>query len=176
MTMSGTQKVGLALVAVLAIVVAILLIRGSGEGDPADPGAEPSPTSSLPVVDDDVWCAGWLDLVAAQGQYVASPTPETTMTLLAVVDDLQSLGVPESLDPSGYTELTAVLDDVRGSADPTFTPTIAPSEPADVSIEDDEHEDDEHEDDEHGDDEHGGHGATAEEAPFGAWLAEYCAI
>ena len=49
--------------------------------------------------------------------------------------------MPESLDPAGYTELTAVLDDVRASVDPSFTPTAVPSEPADVTVEDGEHED-----------------------------------
>ena len=70
--------------------------------------------------------------------------------------------MPESLDPSGYTELTAVLDDVRASVDPSFTPSVAPSEPADVG---DEHD---HADEGQADDEH-------EEAPFGTWLADYCA-
>ena len=56
--------------------------------------------------------------------------------------------MPESLDPSGYTELTAVLDDVRASVDPTFTPTAAPSEPADVGDGHD-HADEGQADDEH---------------------------
>ncbi len=70
--------------------------------------------------------------------------------------------MPESLDPSGYTELTAVLDDVHASVDPSFTPTAVPSEPADVG------QDHDHADEGHADDDH-------EEAPFGTWLADYCA-
>ncbi len=167
MTMSRTQLVGLALVAALVVLVAVLLVRDNGEGpDPAGADPQSSATTDFPVVADEVWCAGWQDLVAIQGQYVASPTPEAATGLLAVVDELQTLGVPESLDPAGYAELTAVLDDVRASADPSFTPTVAPSEPADVSVEGDEHEGDEHEE----------HGTTADDAPFGAWLAEYCAV
>jgi hypothetical protein len=30
--------------------------------------------------------------------------------------------------------------------------------------------------DEGGGDEHDGHGADADDAPFGAWLAEYCSV
>ena len=54
----------------------------------------------------------------------------------------------------------------------SFTPSVLPSEPADVAVEGDEHDD---EGDEGGEgDEHEDHGADAGEAPFGAWLAEYC--
>ncbi|RHW24792.1 hypothetical protein D0Z08_22750 [Nocardioides immobilis] len=161
----------MALVAALVAVAAFLLVRGYGD-DPPDEGSAADPTSSAPpVASDEAWCTGWENLVAVQGQYVSSPSAETASMLLAVVADLRSLGVPESLDPSGYRELNAVLDDVQASVDPSFTPSVVPSEPADVQVEGDEHED-EHED-EHGDD-HEDHGADAGEAPFGAWLAEYC--
>ncbi|WP_322937796.1 hypothetical protein [Nocardioides bizhenqiangii] len=170
--MSRTQIVGAALVAVLLVVMVSLLVIG-GDDDGGTDGASDPTTGALTthrVVADDTWCSGWQDLVAIQGQYVASPTPEAAAALLAVVEDLQSLGVPESLDPAGYTELTAVLDDIRASVDPSFTPTAVPSEPADVAVEDDEGHDD------HETDEHEGHGADADEAPFGAWLAEYCSV
>lgn len=114
------------------------------------------------MASDDAWCAGWLQMVQMQGEWVAAPTTETSTDLLAVIDSLQSIGVPESLDPSGYTELTAVLDDVRASVDPSFTPSVAPSEPADVGHEHD------HSDEGQAEHEH-------EDAPFGSWLADYCA-
>jgi hypothetical protein len=139
-------------IALIAAVVAIVLIGWSTDDEHAPDQAnhEPSVTAP-PVVSDDAWCAGWDTLVSLQGQWVAAPTPDSSSALLAAVDDLQGLGVPESLDPAGYTELTAVLDDVRASVDPSFTPSIEPSEPADVSSTD------------------------TGEAPFGAWLAGYCA-
>jgi hypothetical protein len=156
--------------ALVAVVVALLLIGRDDEPDEAT-ATDPSPTKTdLPVVADDVWCTGWHELVTVQGQWVATQSAQDAEVVLAAVDELQALGVPESLDPSGYTELTAVLDDVRASIDPTFTPSVVPSEPADVAVEGDEHEDDEH-----GDDEHEG-GADAADAPFGAWLAQYCAV
>lgn len=170
--MSRKLWAGVAVGATLVVaVVAFLLARDEGDG--ADPGAVDPTSSALPVVSDATWCSGWQNLVAVQGQYVADPTPESQAAVLAVVTDLQELGVPTSLDPAGYTELTAVLDDVRASVDPSFTPSVAPSEPADVAVEDDEHEDEGHEDES---DEHEDHGAEASEAPFGAWLAEYCSV
>ena len=169
-TLSRTQVVGAAVAAVLVAVVVFLLVRGDDGSDPAGVDPQPSASTDLPVVADEVWCAGWQNLVALQGQYVASPTPDGTAALLAAVDAQQELGVPENLDPAGYTELTAVLDDLRASVDPSFTPTAVPSEPADVAVEDGEHED------EGGEDEHDGHGADADDAPFGAWLAEYCSV
>ena len=152
-------------VALVVVVVAFLLTRDDDK-DPtgADPqsSASTSPSTDLPVVADETWCAGWQNLVAIQGIYVAGPTPEAGANLLAAVDALQDLGVPESLDPSGYTELTAVLDDVHASVDPSFTPTAVPSEPADVGLDHD------HADEGNADDDH-------EEAPFGTWLADHCA-
>jgi len=152
-------------VAIVVAVVAFVLTRDDGDdGDKEPAGADPEPSASttLPVVADETWCAGWKNLVATQGLYVADPNPEASANLLAVVDALQELGVPESLDPSGYTELTAVLDDVHASVDPSFTPTAGPSEPADVG----EHHD-------HADE--GAAGDDHDEAPFGTWLADYCA-
>lgn len=139
-------------IALIAAVLAIVLIDWSTDDEDAPERTtdEPSVTTPL-VVSDDTWCAGWDSMVAAQGQWVAAPTPDSSSALLGAVDGLEDLGVPESLDPAGYTELTAVLDDVRASVDPSFTPSVEPSEPADVSSTD------------------------AAEAPFGAWLAQYCA-
>jgi hypothetical protein len=151
----------------LCLCLGLALAACGDEADSDSDRAEGTPSSSGPaVVPDEEWCAGWQAMVQLQGQYVASQSEQDAAALLVVVEQLQELGVPESLDPSGYTELTAVLDDVRASADPTFTPSVAPSEPADVAVEGQEHEGDEHED----------HGAEAGEAPFGAWLAEYCAV
>ena len=166
-TMSRKQLALIAVgVALVVAVVAFLLTRDDDDKDSAgadpQPSASTSPSTNLPVVADETWCAGWQNLVATQGLYVAGPNPEAAANLLAAVDALQELGVPESLDPSGYTELTAVLDDVHASVDPSFTPTAVPSEPADVG----EHHD--HADEGHADDDH-------EEAPFGTWLADYCA-
>lgn len=150
-------------VALVVAVVAFLLVRGDDEGDKGErTGSGTSTSSGPPVVADGTWCEGWQSLVALQGQYVASPTPDAAAQLLAVVDDLQALGVPESLDPAGYTELTAVLDGVHASADPSFTPTVVPSEPADVG---DNHD---HALEDEADEDH-------EVAPFGTWLADYCA-
>lgn len=150
-------------VATLGLCLGLTL---AGCGDEAD-RAEETPSSPGPaVVADAEWCAGWQAMVQLQGQYVATQSEQDAAALLVVVEHLQELGVPESLDPAGYTELTAVLDDVRASADPSFTPSVAPSEPADVAVEGQDHEGDEHED----------HGADAGEAPFGAWLAQYCAV
>ena len=167
--MSRTRLAVIALAVVLVIaVIAFLLLRDDGDaednGKDADPTVSPSASSTAAVVPDDTWCAGWQGLVAAQGQYVASPTTEAGATLLAVVDELHALGVPESLDPAGYTELTAVLDDIRASVDPSFTPSVVPSEPADVgSGHDHDHGDEGQAEEEH------------REAPFGTWLADYCA-
>jgi len=155
-------------IALAVALVASLLLRGDGDDDSNDGGGGPTPsaTAETPVVADEAWCAGWMELVAVQGQYVATQSADDADVVLAAVDSLQALGVPESLDPAGYTELDAVLDDVRASVDPSFTPTVLPSEPADVAVEGDEHEGDEHEE----------HGADASEAPFGAWLAQYCSV
>ncbi|KAA1425817.1 hypothetical protein [Nocardioides antri] len=154
--------------ALVVVVVALLLARGGDDG--ATPsGADPEPTASAPpVVSDVAWCAGWMHVVAVQGQYVADPGPASSATVIEAVEALRALGVPESLDPSGYTELNAVLDDIQASVDASFTPSVAPSEPADVAP---EGEDDEHGHEEHGDEEHG---HDAGDAPFGAWLAEHC--
>lgn len=176
----GAAAIGAAVL--LAAVVALVLARDDGgEPDPGPaPGTATSTSSALPVTDDATWCAGWQELVAVQGSYVAAPGPESAAQLLAVVDGLQALGAPESLDPAGYTEMTAVLDDVRASADPSFTPSVEPSEPADVATggaheDHDEDEHAEHDEDEHAEhDEHEDHGVGADEAPFGAWLAEHC--
>jgi hypothetical protein len=153
-------------VAGLAVCVGLVL---AGCGDDSDSGgtesdrADQTPSSTaLAIASDDAWCAGWQELVQAQALWVAAPTPESSTALLAVVDSLQALGVPKSLDPSGYTELTAVLDDVRASIDPSFTPSVAPSEPADVG-------------DGHDHSDEGRADADHEEAPFGTWLADYCA-
>lgn len=131
-----------------------IVLTGCGDDGATDRGDAPEPGGASPsVVADATWCAGWQDLVAAQGQWVGDPSPERSADVLDAVERLDALGVPESLDPAGYTELGAVLDDVRASVDPSFTPSVAPSEPADV-----------------------GHDAQdAAQAPFGAWLAEYCA-
>ncbi len=143
--------VALGVAVVVAVVVIVLVLgRGSDDGDPGDRHRDDAGTGTPPVVPDDAWCAGWDTMVAAQGQWVATPTSDSSMALLLAVDELQGLGVPESLDPAGYTELNAVLDDLRASVDPTFTASVAPSEPADVS-------------------------AGDKNAPFGAWLAQYCA-
>lgn len=158
-------------VVVAVAVIAFALVRGADDdrdgdkdGD-KDGGTDASESASEPaLVPDEEWCAGWQQLVLVQGQYVATQSPTDAAAVLAAVDELQGRGVPESLDPSGYQELTAVLDDVRASVDPTFTPSLVPSEPADVAVEDDDHEDDEP------------HGADPADAPFGAWLAEYCSI
>jgi hypothetical protein len=150
----------------------VLAVAGCGDdgGSGGDPDSDPSsqqsvetPSSSAPaLVDDAAWCRGWQELVRVQGAYVATPVPEAADAVISVVGTLQALGVPESLDPSGYTELTAVLDDVRASVDPSFTPSIAPSEPADVGQGHD------HGDEGQAEEEHG-------EAPFGTWLADHCA-
>jgi hypothetical protein len=149
---------------VLVVVSVAITLTGCGNDSDKDrsDGGEPSP--SLPVVADETWCEGWQNLVAIQGQYVAGPTQETGAQLLSVVDGLQELGAPESLDPAGYTELTAVLDDIRASADDSFTPTVVPSEPADVGPGHDH---------DHGDE--GGIEEEHREAPFGTWLADHCA-
>ncbi|MEZ0578081.1 hypothetical protein [Nocardioides sp. MH1] len=137
--------------AVVVVVVVLVLVVASGDGDSDGSGADRTTTSSGPaVVSDDDWCAGWDRVVQTQGAYVADPTSTNADAVLAAVSALQDLGVPESLDPAGYTELGAVLDDVHGSVDPSFTPSIAPSEPADVESD------------------------NAAQAPFGAWLAQYC--
>ncbi|WP_183096341.1 hypothetical protein [Nocardioides stalactiti] len=149
-------------VLVVAAVVAALGLSGCGDDSGSDGDESPTATSTLPVVADETWCAGWQELVALQGQWLATPTPDSTAQLLASVDALRGLGVPESLDPTGHTELTAVLDDVRASADPSFTPTVRPSEPADVGLGHD------HGDEGEAEDEHG-------EAPFGTWLVDHCA-
>ncbi|WP_183100057.1 hypothetical protein [Nocardioides pelophilus] len=174
-------------VVVAVAVVAFVLVRGADDDEDggADAGAGAAASTSSPtLVPDEEWCVGWQQLVVVQGQYVATQSAADAEAVLAAVDDLQGRGVPESLDPSGYQELNAVLDDVRASVDPTFTPSVVPSEPADVAVDSDDHGDDEHGDDEHGDDEHGDdehgedepHGADPAAAPFGAWLAEYCAV
>ena len=118
-TMSRKQLALIAVgVALVVAVVAFLLTRDDDDKDStgADPQPSASPSTSLPVVADETWCAGWQNLVATQGLYVAGPNPEVAANLLAAVDALQDLGVPESLDPSGYTELTAVLDDVHAAS------------------------------------------------------------
>jgi hypothetical protein len=148
---------------VLALAAAVAL-GGCGGDDSTDPDARVSTSPSVAVVPDAEWCAGWHDLVALQGQYVAAPTTEVSALLLRAVATLEELGVPESLDPAGYTELTAVLDDVRASVDPSFTPTAVPSEPADVGLDHD-----------HGDGDEGDAEEEHREAPFGTWLADYCA-
>ncbi|KAA1419262.1 hypothetical protein F0U44_12515 [Nocardioides humilatus] len=137
--------------ALVVIVVAVVVMLAAGDDDPKGGGRDAdATTSAVTTAADDAWCAGWDQLVLTQGTWVADPNPTNADAVIAAVDGLQALGAPESLDPSGYTEMNAVLDDVRGSVDPSFTPSVAPSEPADV--------------------EHG----NADEAPFGAWLAEYC--
>jgi len=149
---------------VLALTAAVAL---AGCGDEDTPDRSDDPTSATPTVQlapDDAWCSGWQDLVVLQGQYVAGPTPDIEAMLLAAVDELQRLGAPESLDPAGYTEMTAVLDDVRASVDPSFTPSVAPSEPADVGL----GHDHDHGDEDEAEEEH-------VEAPFGTWLADHCA-
>lgn len=170
-------------VVVAVAVVAFVLVRGANDDEDggADTGAGATATTSGPtLVPDEEWCIGWQQLVVVQGQFVATQSAADADAVLAAVDELQGRGVPESLDPSGYQELNAVLDDVRASVDPTFTPSVVPSEPADVAVEGDDHGEDDHGDggdggdDEHGEDEP--HGADPAEAPFGAWLAEYCAV
>ncbi len=164
-TMSRKQLAMVAVgVALVVAVVAFLLTRDDDGNEPssARPQQSASASPGLPVVADETWCAGWENLVATQGLYVADPNPEASASLLAAVDALHELGVPKSLDPSGYTELTAVLDDVRASVDPSFTPTVTPSEPADVGQNHD------HGDEGNAEDDHN-------EAPFGTWLADYCA-
>lgn len=136
---------------------------GSADGSTSPSAEDPSETE-LSVVDDEAWCRGWLELVRVQSQWAADPVQPAADAVISVVGSLQALGVPESLDPAGYTELTAVLDDVRASVDPSFTPTVAPSEPADVgSGHDHEHADEGQAEEEHS------------EAPFGTWLADHCA-
>lgn len=136
-------------VAAVIVVVAVVLLLAGGDDSPGD--SSPTKTSSGPtVVADDTWCSGWDQIVATQAAYVASPTPQNATNVLDAVRSLKALGVPESLDPAGYTELGAVLDDLRGSVDPAFTPSVVPSEPADVESD------------------------NAAQAPFGAWLAQYC--
>jgi hypothetical protein len=160
--------VGLALLVVVVAVV-VILARGDDNFDDASTSSDESADTTadgdtgLPVVADDTWCEGWRNLVALQAQWVAAPTDESAALLLSAVDTLQELGAPESLDPSGYTEMTAVLDDVRASVDPSFTASVAPSEPADVGL---GHE---HGDEGEAEDEH-------VEAPFGTWLADHCSV
>jgi hypothetical protein len=158
--------VGLALLVVVVAVV-VILAQGDDDGDDASRGSDESADTTaetgLPVVSDDTWCEGWRNLVALQAQWVAAPTDESAALLLSSVDTLQELGAPESLDPAGYTEMTAVLDDVRASVDPSFTASVAPSEPADVGL---GHE---HDDAGEAEDEH-------VEAPFGTWLADHCSV
>lgn len=177
-------------VVVAVAVVAFVLVRGADDdedgGADAGAGGATASASSPTLVPDEEWCIGWQQLVVVQGQYVATQSAADAEAVLAAVDELQGRGVPESLDPSGYQELNAVLDDVRASVDPTFTPSVVPSEPADVAVDGDDHGDDG--DDDHGDggesgrggdDEHGEdepHGADPTQAPFGAWLAEYCGV
>lgn len=160
--------------AVVGVVGGAALLSGCGHEDD-DTEASPPASTAPAVVADDTWCTGWKSLITVQGQWVADPTAANAALVIDVVGDLQALGVPESLDPAGYTELTAVLDDVRASVDPSFTPSVRPSEPADVAVEPDpgDGHGDEHMDET--DDDHEGHGADASDAPFGAWLAEYCA-
>jgi hypothetical protein len=136
-------------IAAVIVVLAVVLVLAGGDDEPGDSTADTSPSGPA-VVADDTWCSGWDQVVVAQGAYVASPTPANATTVLDAVSSLKALGVPESLDPAGYTELGAVLDDLRASVDPSFTPSVLPSEPADVESD------------------------NAAQAPFGAWLAEYC--
>ena len=143
----------LAALAVAAVIVVVALVLVLAGGDDSGDSGDTSPTkhSSGPaVVSDEAWCSGWDQVVSTQAAWVAAPSSTTASATLDAVESLKALGVPESLDPKGYTELGAVLDDVRGSVDPSFTPTVVPSEPADVESD------------------------NAAQAPFGAWLAQYC--
>jgi len=141
----------LAAAAVVVVVALVLVLAGGDDSDDRSGDAGPTEGSSGPaVVPDETWCSGWDQVVSAQAAWVASPSSTTASATLDAVESLKALGVPESLDPKGYTELGAVLDDVRGSVDPSFTPTVVPSEPADVESD------------------------NAAQAPFGAWLAQYC--
>lgn len=148
----------------VGVVVAVLLIAFllTRLGDDTDEGGghaspETSTPTAAPVASDEQWCATWQAVVQVQAQYVASQSEQDRATLLQLVDDLRAMGYPESLDEAGYTELAAVLDDLQASADPSFTPSIQPSEPADVPTGDDH-----------------GHGHDGRGAPFGSFLAEHC--
>ncbi|UMG93660.1 hypothetical protein [Nocardioides sp. TF02-7] len=151
---------------VVVLLVALGLSRAADDGSDAAPepsASSESSESSAPAatVPDEEWCATWRATVQVQAQYVATQSADDAATLLTLVERLRSMGYPESLAEAGRTELTAVLDDLRASADPSFTPSVVPSEPADVPA--------------------GGHAADdghdhagADEAPFGFFLAEHC--
>ena len=136
--------------AVVVVVLAAVLVLTGGDDEPSGEGGDATSSSGPSLASDEEWCAGWDRLVQAQGVWVSQPDATNADAVIAALDGLEELGAPESLDPAGYTEMGAVLDDVRGSVDPTFTPSVAPSEPADVESD------------------------NAADAPFGAWLAEYC--
>jgi hypothetical protein len=145
----GRVLVGLGIVLVVVLVALGLDRLGGDDSTDRSDDAQPSTTPTVSVADDGEWCARWESLVQLQAQYVATQSPEDGEALLTAVEELRGLGYPESLDESGHTELDAVLDDLRASVDPSFTPSVLPSEPADVE--------------------------NADEAPFGTFLAEHCA-
>ena len=151
------------LVGLLIVVVVVLVALGldlfTDDGNDRDRASAPASSTPprTPTVEDGEWCSHWRALVQVQGEYVASQSPEDAQALLALVERVRGLGFPQSLSPEGHAELTAVLDDLQASADPSFTPTVLPSEPADVPADGDH-----------------GHDHEAGDAPFGEFLDEHC--
>lgn len=158
------RRVAVALgIVVVVALVALGLSQAADDDGPGGTDAEgtTSPSSTARTASDEEWCTTWRATVQLQAQYVATQSAADGEALLVLVERLRDLGYPASLPASGRTELTAVLDDLHASVDPSFTPSVVPSEPADVPTGDHSADD--------------GHDhAGPDEAPFGFFLAEHC--
>lgn len=122
---------------VVAVVVAVLLVRGVGDDGEASDGAGDSPTSTTPSatpteVDPDTFCEQFRKFADAQAQYVAAPEdPMGEEALVEAGDTLLSLGQPIGLSDAGLISLRKlVAGALAQEGDPADIPTDAPDDPA----------------------------------------------
>ncbi|WP_436699108.1 hypothetical protein [Nocardioides sp. BYT-33-1] len=148
-------RLGLALALVVVLVVTLTFGRGGGHGDGGDdppPAEEASPAAGGAVPGEDEFCAGYLTLADAQGQYAAQPGTAAD-ALRAAAGDLVALGVPDSMSPLARTGYYVEISGVYGSLGDELDRSAVPGALVDDGS---------------------GASTSGSVGAFGDWLAQYC--
>lgn len=149
-----------ALVAALVVVGAfVLVLPRDGEDGPATPDPSAGPVAVMPTAtpviaaSEEAFCARFRMVADLQGQYAAQPDGTGAGLLRDEVDDILTIGVPDSMGGAARTGYFLDLSGIYESLGEELDPRAVPGAAADVT---------------------GGDSLSGPAGAFGSWLSEFC--